>query len=257
MTVAEGTGGTRAVDRAAELLRLVVEADRAQSFTELLEGTQLPKSTLSRLLAAVERHRLLERTAEGLFVAGPLFALYAARHDPWAEVARLAKPVMHELGEATRETVNLGIARGRTVVQIAQIDSQYLLGARDWLDAAVPPHCSALGKVLFAFEALDLGDELEPATEKSLTTMAQLRREADRTRKRGYACAVDELEVGLTAVAAPVHGPDGDVVAALGVSGSTSRLVDEVEPVGRLLVEQAQALSNVLRRRPRSQEGAA
>ncbi len=253
-------GGTQAIDRAAAVVRLVVEADEVQTFTELLDETGLPKSTLSRLLSALERQHLLERTDEGGFVAGALFALYAARHDPWAEVARLAQPVLEAVAAETRETVNLGVPSGRTVVQIAQVNSSFLLGARDWLGADVPPHCSALGKVLHAFDALELDDKLEAVTPASLTSMAALLRDAERTRRRGYAVTVDELEIGLTAVAVPVHGVDGEVVVALGISGPTSRLEDQVDQVGRLLADQAETLSTLLGRRPRrngTKEGAA
>ena len=254
------TGGTQAIDRAAAVVRLVVEADEVQTFTELLEETGLAKSTLSRLLSALERQHLLERTPDGGFVAGALFALYAVRHDPGAEIARLAQPVLEAVAAETGETVNLGIPTGRTVVQIAQVNSSFLLGARDWLGVDVPPHCSALGKVLHAFDALELDGQLEAATPASLTSMAALRRDAERTRRRGYATTVDELEIGLTAVAVPVQGADDEVVAALGVSGSTSRLEGQVDQVGRLLAEQAETLSRLLRRRPRSKgpkEGAA
>lgn len=253
-------GGTQAIDRAADVVRLVVEADEVQTFAELLEETGLPKSTLSRLVSALERQHLLERTSDGGFVAGALFALYAARHDPWAEVARLAQPMLEAVAVETGETANLGIPRGRTVVQIAQVNSSYLLGARDWLGVDVPPHCSALGKVLHAFDALELDGDLESVTPASLTSMAALQHDATRTRRNGFALTVDELEIGLTALAAPVLGGNGDVVAALGVSGSTSRLGDQVDQVGRLLVDQAEALSKLLRRRQRrngTKEGAA
>ena len=246
--------GTQAIDRAAALVRLVVEADEVQTFTELLDETGLPKSTLSRLLSALERQHMLERTADGGYVAGALFALYAARHDPWAEVARLAQPMLEAVAAETGETANLGISRGRTVVQIAQVNSSFLLGARDWLGVDVPAHCSALGKVLHAYDALELDGALEAVTPASLTSMPALLRDAERTRRNGYALTVDELELGLTALAAPVLGADGDVIAALGVSGSTSRLEDQVDKVGRLLVDQAEALSSLLRRRQRNKE---
>ena len=66
-----------------------------------------------------------------------------------------------------------------------------------------------------------------------------------------FATTVDELETGLSAIAAPVEGRDG-VFAALGVSGPTARLQDRVDHVGRLLIEQADTLSALLRRRTRS-----
>jgi IclR family transcriptional regulator, acetate operon repressor len=244
------TTGTQAVDRAAQLLALVVQADEPISFTDLAEETGLARSTTSRLLAALEANRLLERDPDGAYLSGPLFALYAARHDPWSQVARLAEPILQKIGADTGETVNLAVPRGDTVVQIGQVNATYMLGARDWMHVTVPPHCSALGKVLYAFDCLAVPEgDLEQLTDRSLATSATLRSDLAAIRRRGYATTREELEIGLDAVAAPVHGRDGNVIAALGVSGPSARLRGQLDEVGRLLREHSSALSQVLRRR--------
>src|SRR3954453_4930755 len=108
--------GTQAVDRAAALIDLVVRAPDPLSFTELSDETGLARSTTSRLLAALERTDLIERDGTRGYVAGPVFALPAAIHDPWPQVARIARPVLEEVGEQTGETVHLGVPRGVGVV---------------------------------------------------------------------------------------------------------------------------------------------
>ena len=256
--------GTQAVDRAAALVDLVVRADGPLSFTELSDETGLARSTTSRLLAALERTELIERDPAGGYVAGPLFALYAALHDPWPQIARLARPVLEAVGEQTGETVHLGVRRGEDVVHIAQVESTYLLSARDWNLVDVPPHCSSLGKVLYAFDVLPLPSRLERRTDRTITTPETLAAELATIRHNRFATTVDELETGLTGIAAPVEGRDG-VFAALGISGPTARLQERADCIGRLLVEQADALSALLLRRTqhgptssnRSQEGAA
>jgi IclR family transcriptional regulator, acetate operon repressor len=240
-------GGTQAVDRAAALVDLVVRADEPLTFTELCDETGLARSTTSRLLAALERTDLVERDGGG-YVAGPLFALHAAVHDPWPQVARLARPVLETVGERTGETVHLGVARGESVVHVAQVESTYLLSARDWNQVDVPPHCSSLGKVLYAFGCLPLPPgRLERRTDRTVTTREAFAAEIEQIRRHRVATTVDELETGLSAIAAPVEGRDG-VIAALGVSGPTARLQDRVDYIGRLLLEQAGALSTLLRR---------
>jgi DNA-binding IclR family transcriptional regulator len=249
--------GTQAVDRAAALIALVVHADEPLPFTTIADETGLARSTVSRLLSALERSALLERDAHGSFIAGPLFALYAARHDPWRELSRLAGPTLHKVADLTGETITLAAARQDTVVQVAQVDSRYMLGTRDWMGVDVPNHCSAQGKVLMAFEALPLpSGPLETRTDKSISDFARLRRELSRITKDGYAVTRDELEPGLTAVAAAVRGRDGHVIAALGLSGPSGRIASKADQLGRLLVEQADALSRQLRRRT-LKEGAA
>jgi DNA-binding IclR family transcriptional regulator len=248
MAGAAPQGGTQAVDRAAALVDLVVRADDPVSFTELSDETGLARSTTSRLLAALERTDLVERDPSGGYVAGPLFALHAALHDPWPQVARLARPVLVEIGERTGETVHLGVARGADVVHVGQVESTFLLSARDWNQVDVPPHCSSLGKVLYAFDLLPLpSGRLERRTDRTVATREALSAELATIRRVRYAVTIDELETGLSAIAAPVEGKDG-VICAIGVSGPTARLQDRADHIGRLLLEQAEALSVLLGR---------
>ena len=240
--------GTRAVDRAADLVSTVVRADVPLTFADLQEASGLAKSTTSRMLTALERSGLLERDAAGSYVAGSLFWLYAARHDPWEELVRLARPAMEAIGEATHETVHLSVARGDRVVQVAQVDSTYLLGTRDWTEVDVPSHCSALGKVFLAWGVLEVPEgPLAPQTAATITDPERLRHAGDQARRRGWAVTADELEVGLTGLAVAVLGPRGVVVAALGISGPTPRLEGRLDELGRRLLERAAELSMLLR----------
>jgi DNA-binding IclR family transcriptional regulator len=240
--------GTQAVDRAALLISTVVNATEPISFADLQDACDLPKSTTSRMLTALERSELLERTDDGGYVAGGLFWLYAARHDPGEDLVRLARTTLDAIGEATHETVNLSIARGDRVVQVAQVDSQFLLGTRDWTQVDVPAHCNSLGKVFLAWEVVTLPDgELERPTEASLADREALGADLQRCRTRGWATTVDELETGLAGIAVPVRGSRGQVVAALGVSGPTTRLGDRFDELGRLLRNHATELTDLLR----------
>ena len=254
VTQAGPVRGTQAVDRAAGLLATVVEADEPLALADLQDASGLAKSTTSRLLSALERTELLERDDSGCYVAGPLFWLYAVRHDPWEELSRLARPTMERVGEDTRETVNLAVTRGDRVVQISQVDSQYMLGTRDWTEVEVPAHCSALGKVLYAHQCLPVPrGRLEQLTPHSVADDVELRRQLGPVLRRGWAATVDELEIGLCGVAVPVRGWDGDVIAALGVSGPTPRLEDRIEEIGRLLIDRAGQLTALLHRRTRKE----
>jgi IclR family transcriptional regulator, acetate operon repressor len=255
--------GTQAVDRAAALVSLVVSAREPVTFAELAEVSGLARSTTSRLLAALERNRLVERDGGGSFRSGPLFALYAARHDPWSDIVRLVNPTLRQLGERVRESVFLTVPRGRdSTATIAQVDSSYVLGARDWVGVEVPPHCSAAGKVLYAYGCLDLprgtgGDRvLTRPTPRSIGSRQELERELLAVRRRGFATTDEELEVGLCAVAAPVRGRDGQVLAAVGAHGPSARMHSQLDSVGQILIEQAEAISGLLADRSRK-EGAA
>ncbi len=240
--------GTRAVDRAADLVASVVRADEPMTFADLQDASGLAKSTTSRMLTALERSGLLERDPAGSYVAGRLFWLYAARHDPWDELVRLARPEMELIGEDTGETVHLSITRGDRVAQVAQVDATYLLGTRDWTEIDVPAHCSALGKVFLAWGSLAWPEgPMDALTQATITRPEDLRREGACIRERGWAVTHDELELGLTGIAVPVTGLTGEVVAALGISGPTPRLELRLDELGRRLLDHSTRLSALLR----------
>ncbi len=162
---------------------------------------------------------------------------------------------MRELGDATGETVNLGVPRLGTVVQVAQVESVYFLGSRDWVGTDVPAHASALGKVLYAHGVLPVPTgHLDAPSPGAITDGATLAAQLPGIRHDGYATTVDELEPGLTGVAAPVRR-HGTVVAALGISGPPSRLHDGLASTGALVASHAAALSARLEDHPH--EGAA
>ena len=255
----DGTGGTQAVDRAAALVTYVVEADHPVGFAEAVGELGLARSTTSRLLSALERTGLLGRSADGEYVGGPLFVLYAARHDRFAQLARLARPTLESVAEATGESVHLAVANGGRVEYLDHVDSTFVLGSRDWADVEVPLHTSALGLVLLAWDALDLpAGPLERPTPTSLGSRAAVSGVLAQTRARGFATTWDDFEIGLGGLAAPVfalessrYGPRSEgVVATVGISGPTARLERRVDQLGRLLIDQTEALSERLRRRP-------
>ncbi|MFV0459412.1 MAG: IclR family transcriptional regulator [Actinomycetales bacterium] len=251
-----GSSGTQAVDRAAMLVSMVVSADEPLNYTELVDESGLARSTTSRLLAALERARLVERNADGCYLPGSLFALYASRHDTTDDVARVATPILERLRDISGETANIAVPRGGTVVHVAQADSHYLLGPQDWTQVEVPSHVSALSRSLMAHGALPVPPApLAGLTAATITNPKLLARDLALVRRRGYAVTIDELEVGLTGIGAAVLDRDR-AVAAIGISGPTARLQSRVDQIGRLLVEQADTLSALLQRRAHS-EGAA
>lgn len=241
------TPGSQAVDRAAALLALVVESPTPRTFTSLVAELGLAKSTTSRLLQALERNRLVRRDRTGSYRAGALFAVYAARH-PGDDLVGLVRPTLERLGQVTGETVNVAVPDGTSVAQVDQVDSRYLLGATNWVGVDVPGHCTALGKVFYAFGALPTpAGRLARRTARTLTSAAALARDLEEVRRLDYAVAWEELEPGLVAVAAPVRGPGGSIVAAISVSGPTVRLTRRrAARLGALLVTETRSLSTLL-----------
>jgi len=250
--------GTQAVDRALQLLVAVIEAPAPVTFGTLTGAADLPKSTVSRLLGALERPGLVARDRDGSFLPGRVLSRYARRQQSTDRLVATARAYLETLAQRTGETVNIAVPGGGAVEQVDQVDSRYLLGATNWVGREVPFHCSALGKVFLAYGVAELPPgRLEQRTARTITTRAALAADLAEVRRRGWALAAEELEPGLVAIAAPVMATGGRVVAALSVSGPTIRLTsDRVAEVGAAVAEQARALSTVLGHQHR-EEGAA
>jgi DNA-binding IclR family transcriptional regulator len=230
--IVDTTPGTQSIDRAAQLLVRVVESPQPLAVGELAETTGLPKSTTSRLVGALERQGLLQRVGErGRVRPGPVLLRFAQRDVAEANLVELARPALRRLADESGETINLGVPTPLGVDHLAQRDSRHFVGGTNWVGRRVPHDCTANGKVFLAHGAAPVPDGFD-------------RRELDAIRARGYAVAVDELEDGLSALAAPVFGPSGAVVAALSISGPTIRLTTErIDRLAPLLVEQGRELS--------------
>jgi IclR family acetate operon transcriptional repressor len=241
--------GTQSIDRAGEMLARLLESDAPMSLRDLAEAADLPKSTASRLLSALERHGLVHQAGErGKLEPGPAILRFAHRGGVERHLLELAHPALDALSDASHETVNLGVPTPAGVDHLAQVEGRHFLGAGQWVGRRVDYHCTANGKVFLAFGAAELppGD-LTRMTPQTLVERAALDRQLHIVRREGYATTTDELEVGLSAIAAPVRGPGGHVIAALSISGPTLRLtrarIAELAPV---LLHEADALSERL-----------
>lgn len=240
--------GATAIDRGADLLVRVLEAEEPVAVGELASATGMPKSTASRLLSVLERRGLVEQDGErGRLRPGPAILRVAERGMLERNLVETARPVLASLCERCGETINLAVPGAAGVEHLLQEDGRHFLGTGQWVGRAVDFHCSANGKVFLAY-----GRALAPAGASALTRYAPgtitdpatLRHELASVRAAGYAVAVDELEVGLAAIAAPVRGVSGEVVAALSITGPTVRMTPErIGELGPVLVEESDRLS--------------
>jgi IclR family transcriptional regulator, acetate operon repressor len=239
--------GTQSIDRAAQVLVHVLETEDPPTVGGLSTRLGLPKSTASRLVGALERQGLIQRDGGGgQLVPGAVLQRYARRETGDAELVERATEALDRLAQASGETINIGVPSLGAVELLDQRDSRHFLGSPNWVGRRVPAHGSALGKVFYAYGALPVPvGPLEPLAPHTVPSADELG--LDDVRARGYAIAVEELEPGLWAVAAPVRDASGAVVAALSVSGPTVRVGRGLlRRLGRLLVDEGRALSILL-----------
>jgi IclR family transcriptional regulator, acetate operon repressor len=226
----ESPQGTQAIDRAAQLLTLVLDSAEPLGVSDLAVAAELPKSTASRLVSSLERHGLVRRNgARGKVQAGPAILRYAHRGVVDRNLVDLSQAPLERLADHSGETVNLAVPGLRGVEHLAQVESRHFLGTGQWVGRRVPFHCTAVGKVFLACGTATIDDA------------ERLAEEIERVRRDGCATAIDELEVGLSSLAAPV----GDGMAALSISGPTLRLDTQLMADLRpTLIHEAQALGH-------------
>jgi IclR family transcriptional regulator, acetate operon repressor len=255
-----GSSATTAVDRGADLLVRVLESEQPVALSDLASAAGLPKSTASRLISALERRGLVEQDGlRGRLRPGPAILRVAERSMLERNVVELAGPSLDALSVLTGETINLAVPGRHGVEHLAQVESLHFLGAGQWLGRAVEYHCSANGKVFMAFgrATVPARRPLSRHTEWTITDPGRLREELETVRREAFATAVDELELGLAAIAAPVRGARGDVVAALSISGPTLRMTPErIAELKPILIEQGGALSALLGHRQQGENAA-
>lgn len=226
-----GVGVVQSVDRAITILETMARAGEA-GVSEVARELGVHKSTAFRLLATLAARGLVEQTDDrGKYRIGLGLVRIAGTSAARTDVVQAARAVSKQLAAETGETVNVAVLREDAALYVDQVVGASGMQPHNWVGLRIPLHATSDGKVLLA--ALDAADvdallpRLEGYTDRTLTRRRDLHRELAATRRRGYAVTVDELEEGLSAVAAPIRDVHGEVVASLSISGSTYRLDDD------------------------------
>jgi DNA-binding IclR family transcriptional regulator len=205
--------GIGVVDKSVAILAAVAEAPRA--LAELVESTALPRATAHRLAVALEVHRMLARDADGRFVLGPRVGELAAGLPD--AVVTAAGPVLAWVRDECGESAQLYRRDGAERVCVAAAERSYGLRTTVPVGSRLPLTAGSGAQVLCAWaDPSTLGDVLPNAefTERSLAEV----------RRRGWAQTVGQREAGVASVSAPVLGGDGELLAAISISGPIERL---------------------------------
>jgi DNA-binding IclR family transcriptional regulator len=220
----------RSVDRAAALLLALGECPAEAGVSELARRLGLHKSTVSRLLATLERRGLVEQDeGSGKYRLGLVVIRLAGHAEQTLDLRTIALPELEHLARATRETVTLGVVEADACLTVAQVAGPNLVACPDWTGRTTPLHCVAPGKVLLA--AMAERDVLRIArpglptpTERTITGLEPLLEELARIRRRGFATSFSEWIEGTNGVAVPVADARGRVIASIGVWGPAFRV---------------------------------
>lgn len=237
------------VDRAISILQVLARRG-AVGVTQIAAELDVHKSTVFRLLSTLEARGLVEQHASrGQYQLGYGVVQLAAGATRTHDISLVSRPICQALAEAVGETVNIAIHDGRDVINIDQVIGSSSVTSVNWVGQRTPMHTTSPGKVFLASMSPEklrdvLDRELERLTEHTIVDVEALEKQLAEVRDDGYAYTVDEHEVGLASVSAPIREIGGDVFAAVVVSGPTFRILEEtIDLVADRVLSAAAAIS--------------
>ncbi|MCQ9335503.1 IclR family transcriptional regulator [Corynebacterium phoceense] len=219
--------GIKVLDRAVAIM--MAATNRPSSLSDLCEETGLPRATAHRLATALEAHRILTRTADGRWTAGP--ALPGNRDH----LIEAATPIMEQLLETTGESIQLYQHTGDTRTCIASKEPSHGLHNVVPAGRQLPLNSGSAAHIIAAFEDIEIPDALYSQAD------------VDKARELGYSESIEEREAGLASVSAPVFNAAGTLMAVLSISGSAERFrPSPADKYATLLSDAAQRLGALL-----------
>jgi DNA-binding IclR family transcriptional regulator len=246
---AEKTPSVPALVRGLAILERIAKSRRGLTFAQIGRQFEFPKSSVHTLLLTLEREGYLQRdTRTGRYVTGMKLASIASMTLDSIVLREKAARPMHALAGETDMTAHLAVLDRDEVILVAKVDRPGRQRVATWVGKRLDVHCTSLGKCLLAHlpdEEVDriVRDRgLLRHNEHTIVSPSRLKLELARTRAMGYAIDDQEEEIGGRCIGAPIWNWEGQVVAAVSVTGTTSRITDDtiettVESVRRAALE--------------------
>src|SRR6266436_6048031 len=247
-------GGVQSVDRALLIIETLAEDDEGYRLCDLAIRTGLSTSTVHRLLATLEKRRFVQfdRYESKWHVGAQSFAV-GATFTRRRNVVAQAVPYLRKLRDRTRETANLAVVDDEAIIVLTRVESREIMRSLTKVGGRVAMVASGVGKAVLAtysdddVSAIIHHHGMPRLTEKSILRPGDLFRESATIRRQGYAVDDEEACMGLRCVAAVVYNDCSEPLAAISVSGMTSRVSDDRLPdLGRIVREVAAELTAAL-----------
>jgi len=247
-------GGVQSVDRALSILETLAEDDEGYRLSDLAVRTGLSASTVHRLLATLESRRFVQfDRAESKWHVGSRAFTVGASFARRRNFSAQAIPYLRKLRDLTRETANLAVVDDEFIIVLTRMESREIMRSLTQVGGRVAMVTSGVGKaVLATYSDEDVGAVIRHhgmprLTEKSIVRPSDLFKELENIRKQGFALDDEEACMGLRCIAAVVYNDCAEPLAAISVSGMTSRLTDDRLPeVGQIVREVAGELTVAL-----------
>lgn len=229
----DGRYNIRVLDRAFTILELLSDG-RARTVMEISKGAKIHVSTTFRLLSTLTYFNYIDRDESDRYTLGLACLELARAYQAGNDLRKIALVEMENLRDDLKETVHLAVLNKMEIVYIEKLQGLHpvgLLGSQ--IGGRAPAYCTGVGKALLAYQDPNdirshfIGHEPQRFTPNTITHIDRLIAELEEVKKNGYSFDEQEHEIGVSCIAAPIFDMDGQVVAALSVSGPNIRM----EPV--------------------------
>ena len=249
----DNTKRVQAIDRAVAILKCFSEQRRELKLTDIADELGLNKSTVHGIITTLKHHGLIDQNEEnqkyrlGLYILELGDILISSM-----DIRNVASPIIKDICAKLEETVHLGALDNMDVVYIDKQESNQSMRIFTTIGTRNPAYCTGIGKAMLAYvdtETLveQLPENLERFTQNTLTEKAELLKELESIREKGYAMDNEERIEGLTCVASPVFDHTGKAKYSISVSGPTIRMTKEkIEETVKLVRESAAEISSRL-----------
>lgn len=230
-----------AIDRALDILLLLQQEGQAMGVTQISSALGMYKSTVYRTLSTLEQKGFVEQNPEnGKYWLGiKLYSLGMLMREKFS-LAKVVYPYAKALSDKFKEVVHISVLDKNAEnfpkhIIIDKVGQQFL-SLTPPIGSSTPCHCAAVGKCLMAFSSPQylnkfIGNPLPSFTAKTIINWDKILQELEKIRQNGYACDDEELELGLTCVAAPIFGHNKEAIAALSLSGPRSRVSERFDEI--------------------------
>lgn len=229
--------GVKSAERVLEIFELLKDYPNGLTAKQIGDELGYAPSSAFGLVKTMEEKGYLMKIGNKQYALGARLIQLGKYASSYLDVNRIGGPMLKKLMEELQETVFMAVLSGSEIVYVEKVDSFRSVSTNARLGGRKPLYCTGLGKAFLAFlpkeESNALMDTIRfvPYTPNTILDKKVLKSQLDTFRKQGYAIDNEEIEVGLYCVSAPVYNEDGQMEAAISVSGPTARILPNKETV--------------------------
>ncbi len=242
-----------AIERALSMLELVAQRNGGMSNADLSRKLQIPKSSASYILRALEQRGYLHRDPEGKYKLGLKIVSLSRGALSGIDVREAAAPILRHLMERSQSSVHLATMDHGEAVYIDKVEAPGFIKMDTWVGRRMEVHTTSVGKALVSFLPEDEVEKIVKSrgmgkrTVHTITTWPRLVKEMEKVREQGYAIDDEENNLGVRCVAAPIFDGTGHVIASVGLTGTINRIDKaNVPKYAEMVKEAARAVSHQL-----------